>query len=120
MACSVSHLSSLLVRASHLLQMDNGKPRYRSLIRQGNFRVNNVTGRAGFGASTEGLVSAVTLDQWSLNELVIQWPYSYDSCDVGTLPNQTYPGRQTPLAAMRGGDPAADGELVRYRYIRFH
>lgn len=29
-------------------------------------------GRAGFGASTEGL-----------------WPYTYDKCDVGTLPNQT-------------------------------
>jgi len=32
-------------------------------------------GRAGYGASTDGL-----------------WPYSYDSCDVGTLPNQTFPG----------------------------
>ncbi|KIK93596.1 glycoside hydrolase family 16 protein [Paxillus rubicundulus Ve08.2h10] len=45
-------------------------------------------GRAGFGASLEGL-----------------WPYSYDSCDVGTLPNQTYPGTQTPLAATENGDP---------------
>ncbi|KAG6905633.1 hypothetical protein DXG01_001497 [Tephrocybe rancida] len=47
------------------------------------------TGRAGFGASLEGL-----------------WPFSYDSCDVGTLPNQTYPGTQTPLAAVQDGDPA--------------
>ncbi|KAG6816829.1 hypothetical protein H0H87_002478 [Tephrocybe sp. NHM501043] len=46
-------------------------------------------GRAGFGASLEGL-----------------WPYSYDHCDVGTLPNQTYPGTQTPLAAVQDGDPA--------------
>ncbi|KIJ13746.1 glycoside hydrolase family 16 protein [Paxillus involutus ATCC 200175] len=45
-------------------------------------------GRAGFGASLEGL-----------------WPYSYDSCDVGTLPNQTHPGTQTPLAATENGDP---------------
>lgn len=29
------------------------------------------------------------------------WPYSYDSCDVGTLPNQTYDG--TPAAAATGG-----------------
>jgi hypothetical protein len=29
-------------------------------------------GRAGYGSSTEGM-----------------WPYSYDSCDVGTFPNQT-------------------------------
>lgn len=52
-------------------------------------------GRAGFGSSVEGM-----------------WPYSYDSCDVGTLPNQTYPGTNTPAAALTGGDPTADGELV--------
>ncbi|KAG6820547.1 hypothetical protein H0H93_015432 [Arthromyces matolae] len=51
-------------------------------------------GRAGFGASLEGL-----------------WPYSYDSCDVGTLPNQTYPGTQTPLAAVENGDPENNDEL---------
>ncbi|KAF8903274.1 beta-glucan synthesis-associated protein KRE6 [Gymnopilus junonius] len=51
-------------------------------------------GRAGFGASVEGL-----------------WPYTYDSCDVGTLPNQTYPGTQTPLAATENGDPEVGGEL---------
>ncbi|GLB44542.1 putative beta-glucan synthesis-associated protein [Lyophyllum shimeji] len=45
-------------------------------------------GRAGFGASLEGM-----------------WPFSYDSCDVGTLPNQTYPGTQTPLLAVTKGDP---------------
>lgn len=45
-------------------------------------------GRAGYGASVDGM-----------------WPYSYDSCDVGTLPNQTYPGTQTPLAALENGDP---------------
>jgi beta-glucanase (GH16 family) len=51
-------------------------------------------GRAGFGASVEGL-----------------WPYSYDSCDVGTLPNQTYPGTETPAAARVGGDPLSNGIL---------
>lgn len=51
-------------------------------------------GRAGFGASLEGL-----------------WPYSYDSCDVGTLPNQTYPGTSKPLAAIQNGDPDHDGVL---------
>jgi hypothetical protein len=43
----------------------------------------------------------------------LQWPYSYDSCDVGTLPNQTYPGTQTPLAAVENGDPQHDNVLVR-------
>lgn len=42
-----------------------------------------------------------------------QWPYSYDSCDVGTLPNQTYPGSQTPLAAVENGDPEHNNVLVR-------
>lgn len=46
-------------------------------------------GRAGYGASLEGT-----------------WPYSYDSCDVGTLPNQTYPGTSLPQAAVEKGDPS--------------
>ncbi|KAJ7717021.1 glycoside hydrolase family 16 protein [Mycena metata] len=37
-------------------------------------------GRAGYGATLDGM-----------------WPYSYDSCDVGTTPNQT----------LNGGPPAA-------------
>ncbi|GJE88368.1 glycoside hydrolase family 16 protein [Phanerochaete sordida] len=42
-------------------------------------------GRAGYGATTEGM-----------------WPYSYDTCDVGTFPNQTnHDG--TPVAARTGG-----------------
>ncbi|KIM41990.1 glycoside hydrolase family 16 protein [Hebeloma cylindrosporum] len=51
-------------------------------------------GRAGFGGSLDGL-----------------WPYSYDSCDVGTLPNQTYPGTSTPVAATTNGDPSKDNVL---------
>ncbi|KAF8648209.1 hypothetical protein AX16_006348 [Volvariella volvacea WC 439] len=51
-------------------------------------------GRAGYGASVEGM-----------------WPYTYDACDVGTLPNQTYPGTSLPVAAVTGGDPYNDGAL---------
>ncbi|KAF7308497.1 Beta-glucan synthesis-associated [Mycena chlorophos] len=43
-------------------------------------------GRAGYGATTEGT-----------------WPYSYDSCDVGTLPNQT-DANGNPAAAATGGN----------------
>ncbi|KAJ7120738.1 beta-glucan synthesis-associated protein-domain-containing protein [Mycena crocata] len=50
-------------------------------------------GRAGFGASLEGM-----------------WPYTYDACDVGTLPNQTTV-EGLPVAATINGDEAADGAL---------
>ncbi|TFK19870.1 beta-glucan synthesis-associated protein SKN1 [Coprinopsis marcescibilis] len=53
-------------------------------------------GRAGYGASLEGL-----------------WPYSYDSCNVGTLPNQTYPGLNEPIAALENGDPY-NGDVLSY------
>ena len=43
-------------------------------------------GRPGYGASTDGT-----------------WPYSYDSCDVGTLPNQTYVNGSGPAAALYTG-----------------
>ncbi|KAF5358816.1 hypothetical protein D9758_008569 [Tetrapyrgos nigripes] len=49
-------------------------------------------GRAGYGASLEGM-----------------WPYSYDSCDVGTLPNQTLNG--LPVAATENGDASKGGVL---------
>jgi len=49
-------------------------------------------GRAGFGASLEGM-----------------WPYSYDSCDVGTVKNQTI--NSLPAAATINGDPSADDAL---------
>ncbi|KAF8641999.1 hypothetical protein AX16_009721 [Volvariella volvacea WC 439] len=49
-------------------------------------------GRAGYGASLEGL-----------------WPYTYDACDVGTAPNQTFHG--LPQAATVGGDPTEGGVL---------
>lgn len=43
-------------------------------------------GRAGYGATTDGM-----------------WPYTYDSCDVGTLPNQTYANGTGPVAAQTTG-----------------
>ncbi|KAJ6593908.1 beta-glucan synthesis-associated [Mycena capillaripes] len=49
-------------------------------------------GRAGYGASLEGM-----------------WPYSYDDCDVGTAPNQTFGG--APLAATVNGDKGKGGAL---------
>ncbi|KAA1471582.1 beta-glucan synthesis-associated protein [Dentipellis sp. KUC8613] len=49
-------------------------------------------GRAGYGASLEGM-----------------WPYTYDSCDVGTVANQTVNG--LPLAATENGDKQQDGIL---------
>jgi beta-glucan synthesis-associated protein KRE6 len=38
-----------------------------------------------------------------------QWPYTYDACDVGTVPNQTYNG--LPLAATINGDPSYNDVL---------
>ena len=42
-------------------------------------------GRPGYGATTDGT-----------------WPYSYDSCDVGILPNQTWPNGTSPEASLEG------------------
>ncbi|KAG6828111.1 hypothetical protein H0H92_009161 [Tricholoma furcatifolium] len=49
-------------------------------------------GRAGYGATLDGM-----------------WPYTYDSCDVGTAPNQTING--LPAAAVTEGDPYNDMHL---------
>ncbi|EJF66804.1 glycoside hydrolase family 16 protein [Dichomitus squalens] len=49
-------------------------------------------GRAGYGASLEGM-----------------WPYTYDSCDVGTAPNQTFNG--LPIAATNTGTKDYNYEL---------
>ncbi|CAE6438898.1 unnamed protein product [Rhizoctonia solani] len=50
-------------------------------------------GRAGYGASLDGT-----------------WPYTYDTCDVGTLANQSFTDT-TPPGAHRDGDPGKNGEL---------
>lgn len=57
-------------------------------------------GRAGYGASVEGL-----------------WPYTYDSCDVGTLANQTFADGSGPDAALTTGDPSVGGTLVRISFF---
>lgn len=49
-------------------------------------------GRAGYGASTEGM-----------------WPYSYDSCDLGTFPNQTDHNGNPETAAL--GNAAGNGPI---------
>jgi beta-glucanase (GH16 family) len=49
-------------------------------------------GRAGYGATLDGL-----------------WPYTYDSCDVGTAPNQTHNG--LPEAALVDGDSSSNFAL---------
>jgi beta-glucanase (GH16 family) len=51
-------------------------------------------GRAGFGATNDGT-----------------WPYSYEVCDVGTLPNQTFPNGTSPIAAKESGERDYGGEL---------
>ncbi|WWC88891.1 uncharacterized protein L201_003806 [Kwoniella dendrophila CBS 6074] len=51
-------------------------------------------GRPGYGASTDGL-----------------WPYTYDSCDLGTLKNQTNPEGTGPAAALTSG---YNGGVVSY------
>ncbi|KAG7446496.1 glycoside hydrolase family 16 protein [Guyanagaster necrorhizus] len=49
-------------------------------------------GRAGYGATLEGT-----------------WPYTYDSCDIGTVANQTINGE--PVAATVDGDTGKGGIL---------
>jgi len=51
-------------------------------------------GRPGYGATTEGT-----------------WPYTYDSCDIGTLPNQTNVAGTGPVDALTSG--ADDGPISR-------
>ncbi|ODN85657.1 glucosidase [Cryptococcus wingfieldii CBS 7118] len=43
-------------------------------------------GRPGYGASTEGM-----------------WPYTYDSCDIGILENQTYVNGSGPASTLTTG-----------------
>ena len=99
-------------------------------------------GRAGYGASLEGMVRisgaascifvvfAYRLHSFSISVLcnscqscnchVVtvrralhltgqQWPYTYDSCDVGTVKNQTVGG--LPAAATVDGDKGKGGVL---------
>ncbi|KIK01437.1 glycoside hydrolase family 16 protein [Laccaria amethystina LaAM-08-1] len=58
-------------------------------------------GRVGYGASLEGLAM--------ISLYYCQWPYTYDSCDVGTVANQTVNG--IPVAATVNGDQGDGGAL---------
>ncbi|EIW82303.1 glycoside hydrolase family 16 protein [Coniophora puteana RWD-64-598 SS2] len=49
-------------------------------------------GRVGYGATLDGM-----------------WPYNYDSCDIGTAPNQTH--NNGPPYALTHGDPYNDNKL---------
>ncbi|KAJ7129426.1 glycoside hydrolase family 16 protein [Mycena epipterygia] len=69
----------LLVAAISLPDTNNVQGMWPAVWAMGNL------GRAGFGASLDGM-----------------WPYTYDSCDVGTAPNQTL--NSLPLAATTSGD----------------
>ncbi|KDN43286.1 hypothetical protein RSAG8_06253, partial [Rhizoctonia solani AG-8 WAC10335] len=51
-------------------------------------------GWAGYGVSLDGT-----------------WPYTYDTCDVGTLANQTDPVTNLPAAAHFGGSSGTKGEM---------
>jgi len=50
--------------------------------------------RPGYGASTDGT-----------------WPYTYDSCDIGTFPNQTTKDKSGPAAALH-----SDSSRAKYNY----
>lgn len=39
------------------------------------------------------------------------WPYSYDTCDIGTLANQTDPTTGGPTAAITSGTTGANDAL---------
>ncbi len=41
--------------------------------------------------------------------IFVQWPYTYDACDVGTMSNQTLNG--LPVAATQDNDPGNGGAL---------
>jgi len=59
----------------------------------GAWTIGNLA-RAGYGATTDGV-----------------WPYSYDSCDTGSRPNQTNADGVTPTVALTSGDPQKDNSL---------
>ncbi|GAA5900699.1 hypothetical protein JCM6882_000943 [Rhodosporidiobolus microsporus] len=59
-------------------------------------------GRAGHGGSLDGT-----------------WPYVYDTCDVGTLPNQTDPTTGLPDLDPSKGDQYANGDLSHLKGQRF-
>ncbi|PPQ72453.1 hypothetical protein CVT24_003119 [Panaeolus cyanescens] len=78
---------SLLLTIQEADPINNHNMSYRSGMIQSCWSMGNL-GRAGYGGTLEGM-----------------WPYSYDSCDIGTLEYQSNPGTQTPPDAWINGDP---------------
>ena len=62
-------------------------------------------GRAGYGASLEGLwcVVSLTSQRFAAERSRVCRPYSYDSCDIGTLANQTDPTTGGPTIVTTSG-----------------
>ncbi len=58
---------------------------------------------------TRGSCTYLTTVRNTLLTAFIQWPYSYDACDVGTAPNQTLNGR--PESALTTGPAEYNYEL---------
>ena len=67
-------------------------------------------GRAGYGATLDGLVRDFQAILYASHKMQSQkWPYTYDSCDIGTVPNQTINGQ--PVEATENGDKGKGGIL---------
>ena len=67
-------------------------------------------GRAGYGATLDGLVRDFQVLLQASHDMHSQkWPYTYDSCDIGTVHNQTINGQ--PVAATEHGDSGKGGIL---------
>jgi hypothetical protein len=56
--------------------------------------------RPGYSASTDGMWPYSQVSILYANSSILTWFPRYDSCDVGTLPNQTNPDGLGPPAAL--------------------
>ena len=65
-------------------------------------------GRAGYGATTEGKWMTGAIQHLLTDWLLGMWPYSYDTCDLGTFPNQTAqdgtPGAYATAGSLSGNE----------------
>ncbi|KAI5452688.1 hypothetical protein NCC49_000437 [Naganishia albida] len=76
-------------------------------------------GRAGYGATTEGVnVLTFALCVPLHPCLIVLRPYTYDTCDIGTLPNQTYVNQTGPEAALTSNNGGTLSYLPGQRLSR--
>jgi beta-glucan synthesis-associated protein KRE6 len=68
-------------------------------------------GRAGYAATTDGLVSLPAVPVIIPSHSSSQWPFTYDTCDVGTVANQSLNGVPAAAGPGNGGDSAFKGQL---------